>query len=116
MSVLDGGFPALVQKLLDLRGSVEPIIINFEMTKWEAFLVSTGRMTDMNNRKMPSSTPVASAEKISFRTGEINTTEQRYQLALSVAKKLGHGNMQRFLQSKISENFDPATLSTTTVV
>lgn len=41
--VLQGGFPALVQTLMETRGTVEPILYDHNAQQWEAFMAKTGR-------------------------------------------------------------------------
>jgi hypothetical protein len=43
--VLEGGFPTLVEQLMILTGSVEPIILNHDTEKWDKFLISSGRVS-----------------------------------------------------------------------
>ena len=45
VSVLDGGFPALVEQLVAVKGTVEPVVINHDRAKWTEFLRNTGRDT-----------------------------------------------------------------------
>jgi len=43
ISVLEGGFPALIEQLQLLRGTVEPVILDHDADRWVAFLQSSGR-------------------------------------------------------------------------
>ena len=42
VSVVEGGFPLVVEQLLQSRGTVEPVIINHDSEKWIQFLKNTG--------------------------------------------------------------------------
>lgn len=41
--ILEGGYPSLIQALWVLKGSVDPLIIEFEAEIWERYLQETGR-------------------------------------------------------------------------
>ena len=43
VSVLEGGFPALVTQLHKQRGRVEPILIQHDPVQWTSFMEATGR-------------------------------------------------------------------------
>lgn len=43
VSLLDGGFPGLVEALFNLRGTVEPVIIQHNVEAWQHFLRYSGR-------------------------------------------------------------------------
>ena len=53
VSVLDGGFPSLVEQLVFLRGVVEPVVLEHDPVKWTQFLHSSGRL--LNNSASQSS-------------------------------------------------------------
>ncbi len=46
VSVLEGGFPALVSQLHKQRGRVEPVLIQHDPDQWTAFMEATGRDCD----------------------------------------------------------------------
>lgn len=43
VSLLDGGFPSLVEALFNLRGTVEPVIIQHNVEAWQQYLRYSGR-------------------------------------------------------------------------
>lgn len=43
VSLLEGGFPSLVEALFNLRGSVEPVIIQHNVEAWQHYLRFSGR-------------------------------------------------------------------------
>jgi hypothetical protein len=51
VSVLEGGFPSLIDHLMETRGDVEPVVINHDDTQWAAFLKATGRSAYSNQKK-----------------------------------------------------------------
>jgi hypothetical protein len=107
VSVLDGGFPALVQQLMALRGSVEPLIINHQSEEWESFLKATGRdkYSIYYHSKQTSANTTSSDEsrcydvKTSADLSELEVT----QIAYDTAIRLGHEHMAKILQVKISK-------------
>lgn len=44
VTVLDGGFPSLIDQLIASRGEVEPVVINHDPERWQKYLISTGRL------------------------------------------------------------------------
>lgn len=105
VSVLEGGFPALVEQLLASRGSTEPIVINHDQDKWKKFLNMTGRAALVE--------PVAkktSQEKITEKgvgkdipkTVKDLSQLEVYQLALRMAERLGHNSMAEILREKVN--------------
>lgn len=60
VSVLDGGFPGLVDYLNESRGTVEPTIINHDDIAWRQYVKSTGR----ENYNLSSSAPLKSIKNI----------------------------------------------------
>eukprot|EP01039_Chlorochromonas_danica_P008734 gene8733-9624_t len=105
VSVLDGGFPALVNYLMESRGSVEPIIINHNSKKWEGFLKSTGRHNDLIQQKARLKTPkqLSGSDKLFpfDRKVEDLTDRERWELALQMAERLGHVYMKKQLEEKL---------------
>lgn len=104
VSVLDGGFPALVDQLLSTKGTVEPVVINHDTNQWEKFLQSTGRlnegtkskkgqkMTDVNNPETPG--------KLSRKEKDLTELE-RLEMAAVVAERLQHTSTLEILKEKI---------------
>lgn len=109
ISVLDGGFPALVQYLRDTRGALEPLIINHDVDRFEAFLEHSGRRglgPDLRlGRKLDRG---KQAEKESSRgdtTGKAEDLDEgsRLRLAIGVASRLGHPRMLTALKNRLSQ-------------
>lgn len=108
VSVLDGGFPALVAYLTERQGSVEPIIINHDPIKWESFLKSTGRSPDQATAKARFRAPTATVPKegkaagAGERTLADITDIERWEMALAMADRLGHTHMKAQLAAKLA--------------
>jgi hypothetical protein len=105
VSVLDGGFPALVDHLMDVRGSVEPIVINHEQQKWETFLRNSGRyfngLTKSSKGKITKCAPQPSAA-LPRRVKDMSQLEI-LKLALPVAERLNHHVFYRVMLEKIQK-------------
>ena len=43
VSLLDGGFPSLIESLFNLRGTVEPVVIQHNVEAWQQYLRASGR-------------------------------------------------------------------------
>ena len=52
--VLEEGFPKLVEHLLGLQGTLEPIVLNHDPVKWAKYLSSTGRLSPHTTKSLPS--------------------------------------------------------------
>eukprot|EP01038_Epipyxis_sp_PR26KG_P010762 gene10762-14453_t len=113
ISILEGGFPMLVEQLVLSRGSVEPVIINHENEKWIQYLKSTGReyntihnnkllqrkANNLNNMMQEES---AWKEELPKRLSDL-TNKETLELALAVAQRLGHCNMITILEEKLAK-------------
>jgi hypothetical protein len=129
VSVLDGGFPALVQQLISSRGTAEPVVINHEPETWAKFLKSTGRehllqaynsSTTANKRNTASksrgsivscadsdhgsgmSSASHSSKDVPRKVGDLSPLEVS-QIAFQVADRLQHPHMRAILKTKLDE-------------
>lgn len=110
VSVLDGGFPALIEQLIASRGTVEPVVINHDEVQWAKFLRSTGRdHKNLDDRKPQRGGLTNSVSKSADNTPyekprtvrDLNSLEI-YQYALKVADRLNHGCMKSAISDRIS--------------
>lgn len=113
VSLLEGGFPALVNHLKSSRGSVEPVIINHEPEQWDEYLRATGRAqhasavqegTMSPKRKSRVANGVRSEGRelpVLRRASDLSDVE-KLELAVKVAARLGHNHMQAILLEKIN--------------
>lgn len=114
VSVLDGGFPALIEQLLSTRGTLEPVVINHDEDKWREFLRSTGRSTGLERREKRNNIKT-SASQLSFQRAPSEkelTDIERLEIALKVAERLQHKYMHAQLLEKI-KTMNAPTVSTT---
>ena len=111
VSVLDGGFPALVEHLQKFRGSVEPLIVNHESDKWTAFLKSTGRENSSANsggavggtaRRLKTDAAIDKGD-LPRRIGDLSQRE-KYEIALKMAERLNHPHMKEQLILRLAAN------------
>jgi hypothetical protein len=127
VSVLEGGFPALIDTLLSVKGKVEPIVVDHESEKWIEFLRNTGRYQEKSlfsstlspfpfsgqgkSSKMISSKGFSSSSSFDenhesspykkYKEEKDLTSIERYELALVVANRLEHKEMKRILEEKL---------------
>ncbi len=112
--VLEGGFPKLVQTLLQTRGTVEPLIDNYRNEVWEKYLSVTGRTEYLPPRKekpskrssnissSSSTTSTNNHSKSDTSIDENSNTEVNVLLsALRISQKLGHRAMEAQLQDRL---------------
>lgn len=103
--VLDGGFPSLVQQLITLRGTVEPLVINHNSELWEEFLRTSGRekySLNASKKTSPRATAITGKIELVAKTYADLTELEIAEIALQTALRLGHDHMARILQLKIS--------------
>jgi hypothetical protein len=109
VSVLDGGFPALIEQLVASRGTVEPVVINHDEDQWARFLRSTGRdyktieqsrRGSMNNTVNKNADNSAPYEK--RRTVRDLSKLEVYKYALKVADRLNHPFMRGIIAEKVN--------------
>lgn len=109
VSVLDGGFPTLVEYLYSSRGTVEPIIINHEEENWRSFLRNTGRSTDSlkySRKGSGKSQTIKDAllttqQQITPKKAKDLTELEKLKLACSVAERLQHSVTLRLILERI---------------
>jgi hypothetical protein len=110
VSVLDGGFPALVEQLVSSRGTVEPVIINHDDVQWAKFLRTTGRDYKTLERSRRSTTN----NSVSRNADNAPAYEKRrtvrdlsqfevYRYALRVADRLNHPHMRDILAERVEK-------------
>jgi hypothetical protein len=112
VSVLEGGYPALVEQLLLSRGEVEPVIVDFNMDVWTRFLHSTGRNKDLEIKTNLSAESLRKS-RVPLRMSDFSE-EQRMMIGLQVARRLGHSHTEGVLMAKLlvrGINIDPSTLA-----
>lgn len=127
VSLLDGGFPSLVEALFSLRGTVEPIIIQHNVEAWQYYLRVSGRgqvilplarpldpssdeesMSDKKSNKGSCSGSSVKAlsfsERKTFPIKRIKDMDEleRAKTAYRVALSLKHERMAAILKIKIS--------------
>lgn len=106
--VLDGGFPSLITQLIQSRGTLEPVIIHHDHEKWSNYLIITGRYqtlkTDLQVAKeyVKSLPSEGTQSAVPFTKSSENTELQRVLIALDVATRLGHVNMKKILEEKLT--------------
>lgn len=115
VTVLDGGFPALVEQLIASRGSVEPVIINHDEVQWARFLRTTGRdYKTLEKSRRSSQSSVNSANSVSRNADSAPAYEKRrtvrdlskfevYRYALRVADRLQHTHMRGIIAEKVEK-------------
>lgn len=127
VSVLDGGFPALIDYLNESRGGVEPIVINHDAELWSEYVRNTGRtgyslsstapLGKTKSQNSNSSSPSRSPKPTDTATGsggvpnELHSPAKRsrdlsqlemFEIGLTVAVRLGHTNTAKVLKEKIA--------------
>lgn len=105
VSVLDGGYPALVDQLLLSRGSVEPVVVDFDLQLWKEFMQSTGRAEAMESQKKARQSAAATfpEKNRSSSIGKVLTEEQRLLVALKVALRLEHKHTENILRKMLQD-------------
>lgn len=108
VSVLEGGFPALVEQLMTTRGSVEPIIINHDNDTWTNFLKKTGRLSETNKtgkkqqvKKFFNDNAENTKDEKQIRSEKDLTELERLELAAKLAEKLNHTYVLDILKERI---------------
>lgn len=80
-----GGFPALVQTLMETRGTVEPILYDHDTQQWESFMNKTGRAQLVRHYKSASNFAnfgldiLNGNERQTYITRDMLTVEERYE-------------------------------------
>lgn len=109
-----GGFPALIEYLMSTKGTVEPVVINYDQDKWKAFLKNTGRLNQsidkVNNN-------INSNNSHNYLTGNKNNNEdgenkikksselsqlETLQYAIEASVKYNHLHMKKLLTEKVN--------------
>jgi hypothetical protein len=113
VSVLEGGFPALVEYLMSSRGTVEPIIINHDEKKWRQFLRSSGRLQDvppkLKKTTMMTTSSSASSPRSPSRSNQVSSDSgetdelKEIEVAISVASRLDHQHMLTILSDRLKQ-------------
>eukprot|EP01041_Mallomonas_annulata_P002101 gene2101-4106_t len=108
VSVLDGGFPALVKQLERSRGTVEPVIINHDANRWMDFLRATGRLEREKTSMTDNDLDVSMSEDDglndvggdSEKVKVLTETEILF-VAMGVANRMGHIHMENTIREKL---------------
>lgn len=109
VTVLEGGFPALVEQLMSLRGGVEPVIINHDQDLWLRFLKRNGYQLD--KEKQSPATVTTPGDPANIYEDSKSTPVKRYSdysvldvtsMAYRAASRLGHHNMEALLLERIN--------------
>lgn len=114
VSLLEGGFPSLVDALNHLRGSLEPVIIQHNPELWRNFLMVTGRTKDNSEEQslLKEKARKNMTDSASYLTAENSMTikkvkdmnfAEKTKMALSVAISLNHVHMSSILQKRIAD-------------
>lgn len=110
VSVLDGGFPALIEQLNVSRGTVEPVVINHDEVQWAKFLRATGRdYSTLEEKKAHKGSYANSVSKNADnevpyekpRTVRDLSRKEVYSYALKVADRLNHSYMKRVITDRL---------------
>eukprot|EP00606_Chrysophyceae_sp_TOSAG23-5_P001141 GSChrysophyteH2.ASY1.ANO1.73.1 assembled CDS len=111
VSVLEGGYPALVS-CLRRKGKLEPIIINHSSADWESYLMSTGR-TEEEEAKL--SIKHQQQQRLQREKNALNETKiqqqgprrasdlnnlQKLEYSMKAAERLGHKAFSAELQTR----------------
>jgi len=107
VSVLDGGFPALIEQLNASRGTVEPVVINHDDVQWAKFLRQTGRdYKNLEEKKSSKSNTVScNAEEPAYekpRTVKDLNKMEVYNYAYKVADRMNHTYMKGVISERIA--------------
>lgn len=113
VSIVDGGYPSIVEHLLATRGTVDGYIDNFQRDKWIRFLRSSGRLSTLGSiheRKTDSDffsdefgspfSVTAGEEQIHERLREL-TESARLAISQKVASRMGHKHMLTILKKRM---------------
>jgi hypothetical protein len=120
VSVVEGGFPLVVEQLLESRGTVEPFIINHDSEKWIKFLKNTGREYNTLAASMAARRLLRKQQDadINFKNSKVDPQDRNpqdarrlsdlslveiHRAALRAAERLGHKDMILILKAKIGE-------------
>jgi hypothetical protein len=118
VSLLEGGFPSLVEALFNLRGTVEPIIIQHNAEAWQYYLRCSGRVQEIPRKSAGSvddnssdggsdgtkkSSGGKSATQFQFPVKKLKDMNEleRAKTAYKVAVSLNHDRMAAVLKIKI---------------
>jgi hypothetical protein len=111
VSVLEGGFPALIEQLNASRGTVEPVVINHDEVLWAKFLRSTGRDFKTLEEKKSQKGFANSVNRHAIdleeayekpRTVRDLSSLEVYTYALRVAERMNHSYMKGVLSDRIA--------------
>ena len=99
ISVVEGGFPALVEQLVLLRGTVEPLVVDHNPLTWSEFMQSSGRQVSTGARAGVSRKIIDDDEDKGVEMSM--SYEEVLQIALATAARLGHRHMYRMIKSRL---------------
>ena len=105
MSVVEGGFPNLIEQLPSiLRGVVEPIVLDHDPVTWENFLCASGRRAAAEMAKEKERLKLEQANKAAAEKEEKErklTKEEELRIALKTAERLNHKHMHYMIASRL---------------
>lgn len=111
VSVVQGGYPAIVEHLLLTRGTVEPLIDGYNEQKWVNFLHSSGRIKERTKEDIPcqDQNDASVSDDGENENDEVSIKQQLEQvsqeswleLSLRVAERLGHSNVASAILSRL---------------
>lgn len=110
VSILDGGFPSLITHLLQSRGTTEPLIINHDNEKWINYLNFSGKGNHLSDDLKPLNNIISMNGKKSQKADSKRKLLEKksisaiydIEVALEVAKRLGHERMTHILEGKLN--------------
>jgi hypothetical protein len=106
VSVLEGGFPILVQQLLARRGTTEPIVVDMEEEAWGHYLDVLGLHHGRRRAQAAGRLEQQKAEKELIVRGARDVDRaQQVQTALGVANNSGHSVMAELLRKRTEKLF-----------
>lgn len=124
VSLLDGGFPSLVEALFSLRGSTEPVIIQHNNDAWSYYMKVSGRESsnlpgvqgsstislsdsseDSHDKRRPSE---VSNSSLIFPVKKIVDMDEceKIKSALKIALSLNHDHVAAILKYKIDSSLE----------
>jgi len=106
VSVLEGGYPALVQRLMQQKGRLEPLVINHDAVRWDDYVQRTGVAPSMSDKPATSTKHTANHEHgIEYvRPQKVSdmTEVDRLVYAMRFAKNAKHDTVYAEMKKRLS--------------
>ena len=96
VSVLDGGYPELISYLVSSGDALEPLVINYDHSRYQAFMKIYGIPLKDKGKIIEKNETTKNNKKVNNEQSVLN-------IALSVASRLKHRNMESILRDKVSQ-------------